>query len=131
MVRDFQIPQQDQDNLNALGYSWDTKIDGGVKLVVIHNFPIPDAYNVQQADVALLIESCYPDVQIDMAFFNPSLSRRDGKPINSLTPRVMMGTAWQQWSRHRTPQNPWRPGIDDVLTHFELVQYWLEKELIV
>lgn len=115
------------DHLNASGYSWETRRDGSTQWFIIRNFPIPDGYNVQQADVALLIESGYPDVQIDMAFFSPPLLRKDGKPINNLTPRPILGMTWQQWSRHRTPQNPWRPGIDDISTHIELVRYWLEK----
>ena len=64
-----------------------------------------------------------------MAFFFPALARLDGKAINAATPLQRDGKTFQQWSRHRTGQNPWRPGEDDVSTHLVLVEYWLEKEL--
>jgi hypothetical protein len=42
---------------------------------------------------------------------------------------VLDGKQFQQWSRHRTGANPWRPGLDNVCTHLLLVNSWLEKEL--
>ena len=56
------------------------------------------------------------------------LSRIDGKGINNLSQVVIAGEAWQQWSRHRTGQNPWRPGVDDIASHLGLVDDWLRRE---
>jgi hypothetical protein len=54
--------------------------------------------------------------------------RADGVPIKALAQQQIDGTGWQRWSRHRTPQNPWRPGVDSVATHLVLVDQWLLRE---
>ena len=63
--------------------------------------------------------------------FSPSLSLISGKAINKLTEETFDGRNWQQWSRHRTRQNPWRSGLDDIGTHLALVNDWLKRELKV
>ena len=59
----------------------------------------------------------------------PALQRVPAKAIPNLSDRPLAGLTFQQWSRHRTPQNPWRVGIDDLGTHLVLVGDWLVKEL--
>ena len=78
--------------------------------------------------LALLISPNYSDSQIDMVYFKPGLARRDGKGINNLSQMTIAGQTWQQWSRHRTQQNPWRSGIDDIASHLGLVDEWLRRE---
>jgi hypothetical protein len=64
-----------------------------------------------------------------MAFFNPSLSRRDGRGILAAQAVVQIdGTNWQRWSRHYSPAHPWIPGEYNVITHLALVRHWLERE---
>lgn len=79
--------------------------------------------------VNLRIESGYPEAQIDMAYFYPDLRRSDGTALKAIASDSFDGKQWQRWSRHRTPQNPWRPGIDNVSTHLSAVQSWLKLEL--
>ena len=95
---------------------------------VERNFTVPDGYNVEKADVALLIHPTYPTAQIDMAYFFPALIRNDRAKIKALANQSIEGKIYQRWSRHRTPQNPWRSGLDDVSTHLELVKNWLLRE---
>ncbi len=71
----------------------------------------------------------YPDTQIDMAYFLPSLSRMDGKTIRQLSTATFDGNNWQQWSRHRTSASTWRIGEDNLSTHMGLVADWLDQEL--
>ena len=78
---------------------------------------------------AIVIPPGYPDAQLDMVYFFPPLARADGGAIGALTPRRFDEKDWQQWSRHRTQQNPWRPGEDDIAGHLMLVDYWLRREL--
>ncbi|MBX9746205.1 MAG: hypothetical protein K2X34_04840, partial [Hyphomonadaceae bacterium] len=54
----------------------------------------------------------------------------DGRAIGALAHDDFDGKTWQRWSRHRTPANRWRPGIDGLSTHFALVQEWLARELM-
>lgn len=97
--------------------------------MLIHGYPIPQGYNHKTAVLALQLPDGYPDQQIDMAYFFPALQRVPSKTIPNLSDRQIAGQMFQQWSRHRTQQNPWRVGIDDLGTHLVLVGDWLTKEL--
>jgi len=119
----------DVDYLNRLGLRWEAVIEGGLKVVAIYQWPLPEGYNVPAADVHVRLLNGYPDTQIDMAYFAPSLSRADGKSVNGLSLASFDGRQWQQWSRHRTENSKWRIGEDDLSTHMALVRNWLVAEL--
>lgn len=129
MRRQFELPGNDREFLEARGLPWETIIDSNHKWLLLHGFPLPNGYAQTEVTVALMISGSYPDAQIDMVYFYPALVRFDGRPINALSSHNIEGTTYQRWSRHRTPQNPWRPGEDDVSSHLTLVEGWLEKEL--
>jgi hypothetical protein len=63
-----------------------------------------------------------------MVYFSPPLKRLDNQPIGALTNQPLEGKIFQRWSRHRTPLNPWRPGLDNLETHLLLVDYWMKRE---
>lgn len=127
MRREFMLPEADETMLTARGLPWEAISIGG-QWILLHEFPLPPGYNVSQADVAISISAGYPDASLDMAYFFPPLARTDSKPINNLALMVIDNRTWQRWSRHRTPQNPWRPGVDDLSTHLGLVEDWLVRE---
>ena len=131
--RDFHLPGDDEDFLNRSGLRWETVNEqvGGqiVRRLVIYGFDIPDGYDVEIADLFLRIEPLYPDTQIDMVYFYPDLKKASNGTINNLSPETFDGKTWQRWSRHRTAENPWRPGIDCVETHLHQVRAWLAREL--
>ena len=131
MRREFVLPEKDVHHLESLGLPWETigSPQQGGGYVFIHDYPVPAGYNVTATTVALRIEPLYPDVQIDMAYFHPALSRLDGRGIAALADQTIDARNFQRWSRHRTSQNPWRPGIDCLATHIGQVQHWLENEL--
>lgn len=127
--RQFALPQEDLKWLNSTSRSFELIAKGGVLRVVLYGFPIPRGYLRRQADVNVRIESGYPDTQIDMVYVYPALQRADGKPIAAISTDEFDGKQWQRWSRHRTPANPWRPGVDNLATHFGLVDHWFSREL--
>lgn len=127
MRRHFALPEADETILTARGLPWET-VSGGGQWLLVRGFPLPPGYNVAQADVAIFISAGYPDAPLDMAYFSPHLARADGKPIGAIASMMIDGQCWQRWSRHRTAQNPWRPGIDDLSTHLGLVEHWLVRE---
>lgn len=129
MRRQFRLPPDDEGHLDSLGRPWETIIDGALRWLIVHDWLVPAGYTSEQVRVALLVPAGYPDVQLDMAYVEPALARRDGRAIGALAPQQIEGRPWQRWSRHRTPQNPWRPGIDDVASHLVLVDYWMQREL--
>ena len=120
---------EDEELLETLNGGYELVQEAGILRVIVNAFPIPPGYNLKSAVANVRIEPGYPDSQIDMVYFHPALSRVDGRAIGALADDSFDGENWQRWSRHRTPANPWRPGIDNLGTHFALVQDWLEREL--
>ena len=130
MKREFHLPEQDATYLEGLGLSWDTINDQGMQWVIVHNYPVPGGYNMKEVSVAIKLETGYPRAALDMAYFFPALSRLDGKIIKATTFQMIHNKQYQRWSRHRTAQNPWREGVDDLSTHLALVSYWFEQEFL-
>ncbi|MBS1682158.1 MAG: hypothetical protein JST48_10625 [Bacteroidetes bacterium] len=129
MRRYFNLTESDHDFLESNKFNWETVKEHNMQWLLLHDFPVPDGYNCKSVTVALMIPPGYPVAQIDMAFFHPFLSRLDLAPIGALSFQNIDGRIFQRWSRHRTAQNPWQPGVDDVSTHLELVKYWFEREI--
>jgi hypothetical protein len=129
MRRAFQLAEEDEECLAALGLKWEAIIENGTKWLVFPEYPIPEGYNHHVAAAALRIKPSYPDDDIDMVYFHPALALTSGKSIGQLSLLALDGKQYQQWSRHRTPANPWRPGLDNVCTHLLQVNNWLEREL--
>ena len=127
--RDFDLPKDDLDWLLASGRRFELVAEGGVLRVVLYGFPVPHGYNHSEVDLNVRIDSGYPDTQIDMVYVYPALQRSDGREIAALAHDQFDGKHWQRWSRHRTPANPWRPGVDNLATHFGLVEEWFTREL--
>lgn len=129
MRRQFQLGEEDEEGLAARGQPWEAVIDNGTKWLIFPNYPVPEGYNLRTAAAAVRIKPSYPDDDIDMVYFFPVLALTSGKAIPQLTPHPLDGKQYQQWSRHRTAANPWRPGLDNVCTHLLQVDCWLEREL--
>jgi hypothetical protein len=127
--RDFEMPEEDRDWLASLGLHHELVNEANVLRVVIYAWPVPPGFDRDEVNIHVRIEPGYPDTQIDMAYFDPPLARADGRGIGAICAESFDGKIWQRWSRHRTPANPWRPGIDSLETHFALVDDWLAREL--
>jgi len=126
--RAFTLPEDDIDFLDQLGLPWEAIAGPQGMWVVVYDYPIPAGYNVQKADVALMIAPNYPAVQIDMASFYPHLSKVSGRGIPNILQQPVDGKTFQCWSRHRKA-GEWKPGIDNIATHLCLVDNWLLKDL--
>jgi hypothetical protein len=126
--RQFDLPPEDVEFLNHYGVPWETIVDGS-PWVLIHDFPTHAGYNHPRATAAIRIETGYPNAALDMVYFFPALARTDGKPIGATESMQQLdGKGFQRWSRHRTPQNPWKIGRDTLGTHVILIEDWLERE---
>lgn len=129
MRRVFQLAEEDEECLAARGQPWEAIIENNAKWLIFPEYPIPDGYNHRTASAAIRIKPSYPDDDIDMIYFFPALALKSGRAIAQLTSFALDGKQYQQWSRHRTGANPWRPGLDNVCTHLLQVDSWLEREL--
>jgi hypothetical protein len=121
--RQFDLPEEDAEHLNATGMPWETLVDQGTRWLLIHDFSIPAGYNHRVTTAALRLVS-YPPGIIDMVYFMPALARADGKPITALSPIQIDRKEFQQWSRHY----PWQAGEDTLETHLARVHAWLARE---
>lgn len=123
------LTDDDRVFLSELTHDYEIIPEGRVHWLVIKNFPIPEGYNVSHSDLSIRIEPNYPEQQLDMAYFAENLSLLSGKAIKALAPATHLGRNWQRWSRHRTPQNPWRVGVDGLETHVWQIDEFLKREL--
>ena len=126
--REFTLPPDDITYLRESGWFWETIREGSSMWFFIHDYPLPSGYQLEKTSVALQVAATYPEAQVDMAYFYPALGRVDGIEIPRITNHQLDGKVWQRWSRHRTPQNPWRVGVDGLETHMLLVREWLVRE---
>jgi len=128
--RDFSLLEEDEEYLNSLNLIWEAVLEGPAQWVLIHDYGIPTGYNADKVILAVRVAPHYPTVQLDMLYFNPALSRKDGTTIGALTEITLDGKTFQQWSRHRTAESAWRVGIDNFSTHVPLAEIWLSNEFI-
>lgn len=126
MRREFLLPEEDTEFLDSQEWDWETIIDGTNRWLLIHRFPVPSEYNIQQVTAAVQILSGYPSSQLDMVYFSPWLSRKDGVLIGLADqPMDIQGERFQRWSRHYV----WQPGLHSLTTHLLAVEEWLQREL--
>jgi hypothetical protein len=126
--RDFALLEEDEEFLISLGLPWEAVRIGNVNWVFIHEYGVVPGYNVSSGTIGFRIIAGYPTAQLDMVYFHPKLVRADGQTIGAISDLSLDGKIFQQWSRHRTSANPWRPGIDNLSTHYPLVGAWLLRE---
>jgi hypothetical protein len=126
--RQFTLPEADIQFLEDYRLEWET-INDGSQWVLLHRFPTADGYNHKEVTAAIRLETGYPLTPLDMVYFDPPLVRTDGKPIPATNAsQPIDGRTFQRWSRHRTEQNPWKPGVDNIGAHVHLIEDWLQRE---
>lgn len=125
--RNFSLPEEDTEGLDAAGLPWETIIDNGSQWLLVHEWILPGGFTVTSATLALRIVPGYPSAALDMVYVHPRLMRTDGRSIAGLSDTVIDGRTFQQWSRHYTPQNPWRPDVDSVGTHLRAIASWFAR----
>ncbi len=124
------LTPRDRNFLQALNFKYETWSESGLNWLVIRGCNIPSGYNVNKADIVIMIPPAYPLKEIDMIYFNPALARADGKPIGALSIQNLEGKAYQRWSRHRDRNlNPWDASIDGIESHLDLMISNLKLEL--
>ena len=122
MRREFALPEDDVEFLEAFGLPWETIRDGSGQWLLLHEYPFPEGYSVASGSVAISITPGYPTAHLDMAYFHPALSRTDCQALRQTQVAVVIdGKQWQRWSRHYG----WVPGQHNLGTHILLVNHWL------
>jgi hypothetical protein len=126
---DFGLLDVDVAHLNRLGLNWETVIEGNRRWLVIHSYPVPIGYAVQQTLLALEIPPTYPGAQIYGFFAYPPLALTANRALANTQMRgTIFGRDFQGWSRNRG-STPWNPATDNVATQLALVDAALAKEI--
>ena len=115
------LPPIDHDYLQARAPGSTVVLDGGMICVVIPSLALPTGFMTTHADLLLRLSPGYPDVPPDMWWFEPAVSRADGREIPcTQSLETYLGRTWQRWSRHLGP-GQWRSGIDSLESYLTLV----------
>jgi hypothetical protein len=126
--REFEVLPGDRQHLEEYGLPWETLVDGS-QWVLMHDFPTHEGYNHVRVTIAIRMETGYPNTELNMVYVFPALARRDGVVIGATQgAQTIDGKTYQQWSRHRTPQNPWKIGRDNLGAHVILIEDWFARE---
>lgn len=126
----FDLPAEDQDYANRFSDKLERVLDRGRRWVLLHEFPVPEGYNLDKVTAAIMLPVGYPQSSPDMVYFYPPLSLSSGKKIHAAeATETIQGKTYQRWSRHFLPQEPWRPGIDSLETYALMIRGWLEREV--
>lgn len=128
MRRDFDLLPEDEKFLEDYELPWEAVSDGSL-WILIHDFPTHEGYNHEKVTVAIRLETGYPNTPLDMVYFDPHLARKDNQRIGATeSTQNIENKSYQRWSRHRTPNNPWKPGEDSLGSHIFLIEDWLLRE---
>jgi len=125
------LPPDDTKYLTERAVNHSVVPEGNMTCVVFRDFNLPPGFNRAQADLLLRLSPGYPDVPLDMWWFDPPIKRADGHAIPAT--EVMehhLGRSWQRWSRH-LPAGLWRSGIDGLESFLALVRKELERSVPV
>lgn len=109
------LPSFDQAFLADHGYQFDVFQESGKTGIILKSLELPEGkFNVDVADILVLLPAGYPDCAPDMFYASPHLTLASGQaPKACSTQLTYTGRVWQRWSRHN---NAWRPGIDGLRT---------------
>jgi hypothetical protein len=125
------LPNSDREWLESLGWSYEEVVENNPpskRGVIIRGFLLPQGkFQVDRATLMIQIPQGYPDANLDMFWFEPALylAPSQRQPNCTIT-ETHFGATWQRWSRHYKA-GAWRPGIDDLSTHIDMVVQELKK----
>lgn len=126
----FVLPEEDMMFAERHHDQIELILEGNKQWVLIHDFDVPEGYNIDKVTAAIQLPVGYPSLGPDMVYFYPGLALTSGRAIHAADVLVtILGKTYQRWSRHFTSSSPWRPGEDSLETYCLMIKGWLKKEL--
>ncbi|MEC9399176.1 MAG: multiubiquitin domain-containing protein, partial [Myxococcota bacterium] len=124
------LTEEDREELERRGLDHACLMDGKSRWLIFEDYPIPEGYDHERVDLALLIPPGYPAAPLDMAYVFPALQRVDNKAIRAISNQRIGDRTFQRWSRHRDKKGPaWDPEVDGIKTHLLAVDAWMANEV--
>jgi hypothetical protein len=121
------LPANDEEYLGQRGLDHLVIADANMVCVVLKAYRLPSGFRQTHSDLLLRLSPGYPDVPPDMWWFDPPVSRADGRAIQATQViESHLGRQWQRWSRH-FPPGFWRSGIDSIESFLALIRSELER----
>ena len=120
------LPRNDRHYLDDRRIAYREVEDGNNKGVILSGITLPEGkYQVEVADILILLPQSYPEVAPDMFYALPHLNlQATGSEPRATTERLTFdGKNWQRWSRHN---EEWRSGTDGIWTMIKRVELALE-----
>lgn len=117
-LTDNQLLAEDLERLADAGFDFEVLRDGDQIGVVVRDVPLPEGrWSQESTDVMLMTTVLYPQSAMDMFWTDPDLRLGSGGEPQASSLEVHFGRTWLRFSWHRNVD--WRPGRDDLLSHFE------------
>ncbi|WLT40276.1 multiubiquitin domain-containing protein (plasmid) [Synechocystis sp. B12] len=126
--REFSLLAADAEFLKKRGLDWQTVNSDGQWLIV-SDYPLPPGYDVAACTLAVLIPPSYPTAALDMFFCHPPLRINGIVPPQTEHHQAIDGRNFQRWSRHRGGASLWDPSVDNLASHFALIDEALAREV--
>jgi hypothetical protein len=115
------LTEEDLAFLESTAWRFETKLDDQFICLIIFDYPLPNGYALEKADLLLRLPRGFPDAAPDMFWFFPEVLYQGGGAPPATGDRLNFdGRVWQRWSRHLA--SAWRPGIDNLQTYLRLIR---------
>jgi Prokaryotic E2 family E len=120
-VADNPLLAEDIDRLDEAGFDTELVRDGDQVGVVVRGVALPEGrWSQESTDVMLMTTVLYPQSAMDMFWTLPNLLLPSGAEPTASNLEMQFGRPWRRFSWHRNGE--WRPGRDDLLSHFEFAR---------
>lgn len=120
----MQLPEDDEEFLNELGYSWTLQPDGAdAGFLVIEGFNVVGGgFTPPTTRLMIRIPARYPLSKLDMWYCSPEIrfARNNTFPPQADVFETLFGVRWQRFSRH-LPEGSWKAGVDGLKTFFRFI----------
>ena len=117
--------EADEDFIKGKGYSYEVVDQPGLVHLLLHDYPLPEAYDPPKVELLIRLPAGFPNSKPDMFWTIPPVRLAGGGcPEGAGVAETHIGRSWQRWSRHCAS---WRPGVDDLQSYLAAIQNELAK----
>lgn len=128
------LPLEDIEYLKTKKFSYDLRVFESEQFLIIFDYQIPTIYEPNVVELLIRIPNQYPMQALDMFYLRPAVKLKDQNryPVNAdqfdLPNLIENHLEYQRFSRHYQGF-AWRPMIDHLPTHLNMIRRELEKGL--